>query len=72
MQNIFKMANMAPSLISDRNDFIYFYLQVAPIISTKFRINWPFGSGEEGQNKFSRWWPLRPSWMSDRNDFNYF
>ena len=45
-----------------------FYLQVAPIRPTKFRVNWLFGSGEE-QNRFSRWWP---SWISDWNDFIYF
>ena len=28
-----------------------FNLQVAPILPTKFRVNWPFGSGEEAQNR---------------------
>ena len=55
--------------MSDLNDFSYFLLKVAPILPTKFRINWPFGSGEEAQNIFSRW---RPSWITDRSDFSYF
>ena len=46
-----------------------FDLQVAPILPTKFRVNWPFGSGEEAQNRFSRW---RPSWISERNDLSHF
>ena len=29
----------------------FFYLQVAPIIPAKFRVNWPFGSGDEAQNR---------------------
>ena len=29
-------------------------LQVILMLSTKFRINWPFGSGEEAQNRFPR------------------
>ena len=33
-----------------------FYLQVIPILPTKFRVNWPFRSGEV-QNRLSR---LRP------------
>ena len=46
-----------------------FDLQVVPIFPSRFRVNWPFGSGEESQNRFSRW---RPSWISDRSDFSYF
>ena len=45
-----------------------FDLQVTPMLSTKFQVNWPFGSGE-AKNRFSRW---RPSCISDRNDFSYF
>ena len=48
-----------------------FYLQVASMIPTKFQVNWPFGSGEEAKNRFSRWLPLPPSWISDLNDFSY-
>ena len=32
-------------------------------------VNWPFGSGEEAKNRFSRW---RPSWISDRHVFSFF
>ena len=32
-----------------------FDLQVASILPTKFRVTWPFGLGEEVQNRFSRW-----------------
>ena len=54
---------MAPSWISDRNDLAIFYLQVTPMLPTKFRVNRPFGSGEEVvKSRFSRW---RPSWISD-------
>ena len=31
----------------------------------------PFGSGEEGKNRFSRGQPWWPSWISDKNDFSY-
>ena len=34
-----------------------FDLQVTPIFPTKFGVNWPFGSGEEAKNRFSRWRP---------------
>ena len=39
------------------------------MLPTKFQVNWPFGSGEEAKNRFSRW---PPSSISDGNDFNYF
>ena len=42
------------------------------MLPTKFRVNWPFGSGEEAKNRFSRWLPWRPSWFYDRYDFSYF
>ena len=42
-----------------------FDLQVAPILPTKFQVNWLFGSGE-AQNRFSRWWP---TWVSDVSCF---
>ena len=45
-----------------------FYLQVASILHTKFWVKPPFGSGEETQNRFSRW---QPSWISNQNDFSY-
>ena len=34
--------------------------------------NWPFGSGDQGQNRISRWPPWWPSWISDQNNFSYF
>ena len=49
-----------------------FYLQVTPMLPSKFGVNWPFGSGEEVKNRFSRWWPWWPSWISNRHDFSYF
>ena len=42
-----------------------FDLQVTPMLPTKFRVNWPFSSGEEAKNRFSRWRPWRPSWISN-------
>ena len=30
-----------------------FDLQVTQMLPTKFRVNWPFGSGEEAKNRFS-------------------
>ena len=42
------------------------------MLSTKFQVNCPFGSGEETKNRFSRWWPWRPSWIFDCNNFSYF
>ena len=49
-----------------------FDLWVTPMLPTKFRVNWPFGSGEEAKNRFSRWLPWRQSWFYDRHDFSYF
>ena len=49
-----------------------FDLRVTQMLTAKFRINWPFGSGEEGKSRFSRWLPGRTAWISDRNDFSYF
>ena len=49
-----------------------FDLHVTPMLSSKFGVNWLFGSGEEAKNRFSRWQPWRPSWISDRHDFSYF
>ena len=46
-----------------------FDLKVTLMLPSKFGVNWPFGSGEEAKNRFSRW---RPSWISDRQDFSYF
>ena len=49
-----------------------FDLQVTPMLPSKFGVNWPFGSGEEVKNRFSRWPQWLPSWVSDRHDFSYF
>ena len=50
----------------------FFDLRVTPMLPTKFRVNWHFGSKEEVKNRFSRWLPWRPSWISDWHDFSYF
>ena len=47
-------------------------LQVTQMLPTKFRIKWPFSSGEEAKNRYSRWLSWWPSWISDRDDFSYF
>ena len=47
-----------------------FDLQVTQ--TTKFGVYWPFSSGEEAKNWFSKWLLWQPSWISDRNDFIYF
>ena len=61
-----------PSWISDRNDFTTFDLPVTLMLPTKFRVNWPFASGEEAKNRFFlRWPPWRPSWISNRDTFSY-
>ena len=49
-----------------------FDLQVIPMLPIKFRANWPFRSGEEVKNRFSRWPPWWPSWISHQNNFSYF
>ena len=54
-----RFSRWPPSWISDWKDFIYFfffyfYLQVTPMLPTKFQVNWPFGSGEEAKNIFLR------------------
>ena len=46
-----------------------FDLKVTLMLPSKFGVNWPFDSGEQAKNRFSRWWP---SWISDRHDFSYF
>ena len=46
-----------------------FDLQVILMLPSKFGVNWPFGSGEEAKNRFSRW---RPSWISDPHDISFF
>ena len=46
----------------------FFDLQVYPMLPTKFRVNWPFSSGEEAKNRFSRWPRLG---FPIGNDFSY-
>ena len=46
------------------------HLLVVPMLHTKFQLNPTSGSGEEVENRFSRWPPWRPYWISDRNDLN--
>ena len=41
-----------PSWISNRIDLSYFDLQVTGMLPTKFRVSWPFGSGEEAKIDF--------------------
>ena len=36
------------------------------MLSTMFQVNWPFRSGQEGKNRFSRWPQRWPSWISDQ------
>ena len=49
-----------------------FDLQVTQMLPSEFGVNWPYGSGKEAKNRFSRWLPWRPSWISNRHDFSYF
>ena len=66
---IFKMAASAAILDFRSEQFYLFFFSTGhPDASTKFRVNWPFGSEEEAQNSV----PRRPSWISNRNDFSYF
>ena len=43
--------------------FVFFYTQVTLMLPIKFKISWPFSSGEEAKNRFSRWQPWRPCWF---------
>ena len=49
-----------------------FDVQVTLMLPTKFQVNWPFVSGEEAKNGFSRWQPWPSSWIYDQNNFSYF
>ena len=49
-----------------------FYLQVIPMLPTNFQVYWPFGSGEEAKNRFSRWPTWQQFWISHKNDFSCF
>ena len=62
------MAAMAAILDFRQNDFSYFDLLTSPMLPIKFQHKWPFVSGEEAKNRFSRWQSWRPFW----NSFSYF
>ena len=50
------MAAMAATLDFRSARFLpIFDLQVTPMLPSNFGVNWPFGSGEEAKNRFSRW-----------------
>ena len=51
---------------------VIFELQDTLILSTRFQVNWPFGSEEEALNTFSRGRSWRASWTSDRKDLAIF
>ena len=46
-------------------------LQVIHICPTKFQVNWHFDSGEEVQNRFSRWRPGWPALITNWNNFSF-
>ena len=46
--------------------------QINSMLPIKFQVNGPFYSGEEVQNRFSKWQMSGPSWIFYRNDFSYF
>ena len=66
----FKMAAVAAMLdilstwVFEGNGLAIFDLHVTLLLPIKYPVNWPFGSGEEVQN---RW---RPSLISDENDLS--
>ena len=51
---------------------VIFDLQVTQILLIKFRVNWFFCSGEQVQNRFSRWRLWRPNCISVKKSFSYF
>ena len=46
------MAAWRPFWISDRNNLSIFDPQITPVLPTKFQVNGPFGSGDEGKIDF--------------------
>ena len=56
-----QVTSILPMNIEQQFELFFFYLQVSPMLPTKFPVNWPFSSEEEGKNRFSRW---LPSWMA--------
>ena len=69
IQNIFSRGGVLD--FGSNNFSNFFYLQDAMILPTKFRVSWPFGSGDV-QTRFSRWWSWQPFWILHRNDFYYY
>ena len=49
----FQDGGVVAILISDLNEFSFFYLQVTLKLPFKFRVNWPFVSEEEIQNRLA-------------------
>ena len=66
------MTAMAAILDFRSAGFKLFLIYKSPQCFLAFGVNWPFSSGEEAKNRFSRWGPWWPSWISNRNDFSYF
>ena len=63
------MAAMVAILDFQSKQFkLFLHIQVMQMLPTKFRVKWPFSSGTEAKNRFSRWL----SWISERDDFSYF
>ena len=56
---------MAAELDFRSKQFRYFD-PLVPKFPTKFRVSWPFGSADEEQNRFSRWWLSK---ISHQNNF---
>ena len=62
-----------PAILDFRSEICLFYLQITPMLPTKFQVNWPFGSGEEAKKKkkkkkkkyrFTRWAAMAVSTVS--------
>ena len=45
------------------------HLQVTLMLPIKFQVDWPFGPGEEAENRFSRWPPFKMATMAAILDF---
>ena len=72
-KQIFKIDPWRPSWISDRTILLFpFFFWSTSHSDASHRVNWPYGSGEDSKNRFSRWRPWRPSCVSDRNYLSCF
>ena len=49
-----------------------FNLQVTMILPTMFRVSWPFGSGDKGQNNVFKMAAVVAILDFNQNDFSYF